>query len=83
MVVFVAGDLAAWLTRLLADRVRRELTVLVLGDELDRVLGDSAHFPGRCQRRSRTFVMSGHNVRPFSAATGWVRPEAFRGGEHR
>lgn len=40
--VFVADDLGAWLVGLLADGVRRKLTTLVLGDELDRALRTAA-----------------------------------------
>lgn len=40
--VFVADDLGAWLTGLLAEGVRRKLTTVVLGDELDRALRPAA-----------------------------------------
>jgi hypothetical protein len=42
VMAFVADDLAAWLIALMADGVRRRLTTLVLGDELDRALGSAA-----------------------------------------
>jgi hypothetical protein len=42
VVAFVADDLSAWLIALLADGVRRRLTTLVLGDELDRALRSAA-----------------------------------------
>jgi hypothetical protein len=42
MVAHFADDLAAWLLGLLADGVRRRLTTLVLGDELDRALHSTA-----------------------------------------
>jgi hypothetical protein len=38
VVALVADDLSAWLIALLADGVRRKLTTLVLGDELDRAV---------------------------------------------
>jgi hypothetical protein len=41
-VAFVADDLSAWLITVLAEGVRRKLTTLVLGDELDRALASSA-----------------------------------------
>ena len=40
--VFVADDLAAWLTGLLADAGRRKLTVLFLGSEQERALRSAA-----------------------------------------
>jgi hypothetical protein len=40
--VFVADDLAAWLTGLLADTSRKKLTALVLGTELERALRSAA-----------------------------------------
>lgn len=42
VMAFVADDLSAWLVAVLADGVRRKLTTLVLGDELDRALGSAA-----------------------------------------
>jgi hypothetical protein len=41
-VVFVADDLAAWLTGLLADRGRQKLSTLVLGTEQERALRAAA-----------------------------------------
>lgn len=41
-VVWVADDLGAWLVAVLADAGRRKLTTLILGDELDRALGQAA-----------------------------------------
>lgn len=40
--MFIADDLGAWLISLFADGVRRNLTALVLGDELDRALRSAA-----------------------------------------
>ena len=40
--MFVADDLGAWLIGLFADSVRRNLTTLVLGDELDRAVRSPA-----------------------------------------
>ena len=40
--MFVADDLAAWLTGLLADAGRKKLTTLVLGDEQERALRSAA-----------------------------------------
>ena len=40
--MFVADDLGAWLIGLFADSVRRNLTTLVLGDELDRAVHSAA-----------------------------------------
>jgi hypothetical protein len=41
-VVFVADDLGAWLTGLLADAGRRKLTTLVLGTDQERALRSAA-----------------------------------------
>jgi len=40
--VFVADDLGAWLTGLLADAGRRKLTALVLGTDQERALRSAA-----------------------------------------
>jgi NB-ARC domain/Tetratricopeptide repeat len=42
-VVWVADDLGAWLVALLADAGRKKLTALVLGDEQERALRQSAN----------------------------------------
>jgi hypothetical protein len=42
VVVFLADDLGAWLTGLLADRFRRKLATVFLGDDLDRALRPAA-----------------------------------------
>lgn len=44
--VFVADDLAAWLTGVLADAGRKKLTALVLGTEQEKGAGQGGHGRG-------------------------------------
>ena len=71
--VFIADDLAAWLTGLLADAGRKRLTSMVLGTELDRALASAA---GAAIRLTGDQLCPGDNQRAEQVAM--VISEVFK-----
>ena len=62
--MFIADDLAAWLTGLLADAGRKKLTNMVLGTDLDRALVSAAEAAIRLNAPGQFWRPSGKRCAP-------------------